>query len=284
MAENLLVPISSEHVQVGLRWREMTVSQLVDVTKESQQTIDAIVRGVTSRCREERRDLLAEALDVPSVWLSGEMRLANVRPWGPTTVDLETQTEARFWMAPHLAPDRIVLSDPQSAYDLASWDTSRRVIRAWSRDVERGHERAVRAYEAVSTPEGPKWLLVRKAVERALSARGWRHFFFGLQPNKPEFGPIDFDELAETATEVAIAEGKALNRILEPWYSDALEMNYEVLADAVAWLASGMFTPVRRKRLIEALGEPSTRASGGEAPAASETEGVPTEVDPGVPR
>ena len=67
-----MVPIHGDRVKAALNAYGASVSQLAAEVGDSQQTLSLICRSVTRRTRRSRVARLAQVLDVPEEWLTGQ--------------------------------------------------------------------------------------------------------------------------------------------------------------------------------------------------------------------
>ena len=248
---NPMVPIVADRLRAALSWRDLTATGLAALAGENQQTVDAISRGVTARCRADRRRRLSEVLGCPDEWLGGEAELEGIPPWPvghheeqPLIIDESGQLH-------RIAPSGQVLSEHGAAFQLAWWDSTRQIVKAWERDISDGNERAAAALQKLHRGNESEWAPVRNAVQRLLSGFSWRRFFLGRHRGEPELRKVtqeEFEEQRNAVDDFARLQGQALNRLLEPWFVGTARMNYEALVETLEWTMDDMLTPTRAAR------------------------------------
>ncbi len=77
-----LVPIVGERVLAALDADHLTITDLAQQIRDSQQTVSLICRGVTKRTRRFRVKRMAKVFDLPPEWLMGSMKeLPGLAGW-----------------------------------------------------------------------------------------------------------------------------------------------------------------------------------------------------------
>ncbi len=92
-----LVPVRGDRIRAALKRSSWTTSDLARRVGAKQQTVDLIVRGVTSRCRRSLRARLADALAVPISVFGDELSADELReaPFGDYAGLVETPLALR---------------------------------------------------------------------------------------------------------------------------------------------------------------------------------------------
>jgi len=240
---NPMVPIVADRLRAALSWRDLTVTGLAALAGENQQTVDAISRGVTARCRADRRRRLSEVLGCPDEWLGGEAELDGIPPWDAGDQEGQSLIVDEAGQLHQLDPSGQVQGELGAAYQLAWWDFARRIVEAWERDISEGDERAAAAHQGLLREGLSEWWFVRTAVQGLLSGYNWRKFFFRGHSGVPVFRSVTREELQEQRNAVddfARLQGQALNRLFEPWFLGTAKMNYEVLVETLEWTMRDM--------------------------------------------
>ena len=258
--EKPLVPISGERLRAVIEFRNRSVRETAAGANQKQQTIDYIVQGKTKRCRQDRRQALADILDVSSEWLGGEA----VPPWPSLVTGIRTSALGED--RPILIDENLRTLDPAASelpptYQLYWAELVGRVLAAWRRDIDEGSEPAVAlARQYPNDFDGGEWPSVSMLIQRTLGIFWWRRLV--IVPNPLPVAPPDLDELdpvkrsrlaeanlaawtprrATLRDENAFAKSAAiaLGHTLEPWLAGDRSLDYEAVTEVLDWLCRGL--------------------------------------------
>ena len=181
-----LVPIDGARVRAAIEWKGLSVNRAAGRIKISQQTLDSIVRGQTTRCYQTLRDKVANLLDLPAAWLGGETDLLpSLTPWLPLP---ELGYSPPLWVdenmrivRPPAGGDLTQRSTLPPRYQLEAHQICQKIAEAWKRDIADGNHEAKAALSRFAEGRWKNpWDRVMMLVTRLVSAFWWRRLF--LQP------------------------------------------------------------------------------------------------------
>ncbi|MGH7614889.1 MAG: helix-turn-helix domain-containing protein [Gemmatimonadales bacterium] len=264
-SEDPLVPIDGGRVRAAIEWKGLSVNGAAGRIKVSQQTLDSIVRGQTTRCYQSLREKLAKLLDLPAAWFGRETDLLpSLTPWLPLP---ELGYSPPLWVdenmrivRPPAGGDLTQRSTLPPRYQLAAYELCRQITEAWKRDIADGNQEAKAALSRLAEGrwKNNPWDRLMMLVTRLVSAFWWRRLF--LQP--PELpAPVDpkrftdaewralgetmmlqnqrrAGEELDTDDQFAAAAAAALATTLRPWFSGERELNYGFVG-MLEWASGG---------------------------------------------
>lgn len=224
LPSNLRAAMSDGH------WTSSKLAQRMAVLRpgtasQHRQTIHAMAQGESSkRCRRSRRDLLAEALDVPAAWLGGE----------PIALPFTSSQ----------AIDDLSRRSPRVG--LAALRLARQCAKACARDL---HVTRKEAAELL-IPSDPRHEVVNAltwALARLADVAQWRRQLLsplgvqvplaaeehGMTP--PWQAPVT--RWSERQEEAGLGMVHALALVFDPWLKGEAVLNYERLGNLVALVA-----------------------------------------------
>ncbi len=186
------VPVVADRLNAAIRLRGLSVNGLAKAAGIQQATVDLVVRGVSRKTQEDRLARIADVLQVPFEWLTGEWRLLPHAFYPKDVVDGQKEPTL-----PSL--EQLVEHDFNSRCAGA-------VARDWPKDDQ-------------------AWLL--EAVLQTLIAPGsWRHLLVRSRPNptprvrrRPSAEEVSRlnQEAAERERQAMMCLSKAFQIILGPW-------------------------------------------------------------------
>jgi len=190
-----MVPILGDRVNAALNAYEASITQLAEEVGDSQQTISLICRSVTKKTRRTRVTSLAEVLNVPEEWLTGQM---DQLPGSETWIDFRTKP---------------------AAWQLAVAQWSHRTKSAHGRDLDEIGKKAM-PFEVFLRQGFALTFLIHPGIWREILLDGYCSCAEHSAPDDPD------DPLTED-TQVQFAN--ALLDILDPWIKGKYKLNYRNL-------------------------------------------------------
>lgn len=261
-----LVAISGPRVRAAIEWKGMSINRAAGSMKVSQQTLDSIVRGQTSRCHQSLRDKLATLLELPATWLGGEGDLLpNLTPWLPLP---ELGYQPPLWVdenmriiRPPEGGDLMQRTGLPPRYQLAAYEICQEIASAWKRDIEAGDREAKAALSRLAEGRWKKnpWGRATMLMTRLISGFWWRRLFLKGTALPAAVDPKQFTdaewralsekmmtenqrktaEQLEANDQFAAAAARALSTVLRPWFAGVQELDYEVLIGVLEWASAG---------------------------------------------
>lgn len=264
--EEPLVPIDGARVRAAIERKGLSVNGAAGRMKVSQQTLDSIVRGKTTRCYQSLRDRLATLLDRPAAWLGGETDLLpSLTPWLPLP---DLGFKPPLWpdenmriIRPPAEGDLTQRTTLPPRYQLAAHDLCKPITEAWKRDIEQDKRDAKAALSelAVGRWKNNPWDRATMLITRLVSAFWWRRLF--LKPpalpepvNPARFTDAEWRALCEKMTlenqrqaaeqveaddQFADDAASALATVLRPWFAGEQELNYTGFVEVLEWASGG---------------------------------------------
>jgi hypothetical protein len=260
--EEPLVSIDGARVRAAIEWKRLSVNGAASRMQVSQQTLDSIVRGKTTRCYQSLRDKLAGLLELPAVWIGGETDvLPTLTAWLPYPV---LGNQSPLWvdenmrlLRPPAGGDLTQRSTLPPRYQLAAHELCTQIVQAWNRG--KAEAQAALSQLAVGQWKDRPWDRAMMLVTRLVSAFWWRRLFLRSAPPPVAVDPTRFTdaewhalgegmmlqnrrraaEELDADDKLAASAASALATALRPWFADERELNYGSLTGVLEWASAG---------------------------------------------